>query len=425
MAAVARFAPGFHFATLVLLILLTVIPLHNVQANPAFARQYNMSCTACHAAFPRLNSFGQQFLANNIRLPNWREAIGTDTGDDQLMLPKFPPIAVRAQAYVRFRQAEAQDEAGNTVADSSGDFQVPYLIKLLSGSPLSDHISYYFYAILAEKGENGSAVVEDAWITHDNVFNSGIGMMLGQFQVSDLMFPRETRLTAQDFIPYRMAGITYERGVTFDTSYGPMSFALGAVNGNGIDASYSVNSAGYQRTDRAFDNNDNKSVFGRIGADIGPVNLGVFGLGGEQSDATGSRDTNKQVLGVDFSGNHGDRLFWFAQLLYNRWDDFLVDGEKAEWYGGFAGVDYVYSQRWTFSMLYNYADANDLANSGTIYEGIDLNSLTGTASYYFMRNVKGIIELNVDLLPVDSNTTDGIGHNTKEGYFLTGFDVAF
>ncbi|WP_455211598.1 outer membrane beta-barrel protein [Kaarinaea lacus] len=424
MRTATRFHSGFLLLTLVMLALLMAVP-HIVYANPAFARQYGLSCTACHAAFPRLNSFGEQFLADNIRLPNWREAIGVDTGDEQLMLPKFPPLAVRAQAFVQARQAEAQDEEGNTVADSTGDFQVPYLIKLISGSPLSEHISYYFYAILAEKGENGSVVVEDAWITHDNVFNTGVGMMLGQFQVSDLMFPRETRLTVQDFIPYRMAGITYERGVTFDANHGPMSFALGVVNGNGIDANYRVNSAGYQRTDRAFDNDNNKSVFGRFGADIGAVNLGLFGLGGKQSDATGSRDTDKQVLGVDASGNHEERLFWFVQLLYNRWDGFLVEGEQADWYGGFAGVDYVFTERWAFSLLYNYADANDFANSGTVYEGIDLNSLTGTASYYFMRNVKGIIELNVDLLAEYDDTNDGIGHNTKEGYLLMGFDAAF
>ena len=30
-------------------------------AMPVFARQYDMSCAACHAAFPRLNAFGEQF----------------------------------------------------------------------------------------------------------------------------------------------------------------------------------------------------------------------------------------------------------------------------------------------------------------------------------------------------------------------------
>jgi len=229
--------PFFFGRTVQCLILLaaSVLTAQTIQANPAFARQYDMSCITCLSAFPRLNSFGKQFLADNIRLPNWREKIGVETGDERLMLPKFPQMAFRAQAYVQARESEAQDSSGATTADPASDFQAPYLIKLLAGSPLSEHISYYFYAIFAEKGGNGETIVEDAWITHDDLFGSGVGMMLGQFQVSDLMFPRETRLTVQDYIPYRMAGITYERGVAFDTDVGPVSLALGIVNGNGIE----------------------------------------------------------------------------------------------------------------------------------------------------------------------------------------------
>ena len=75
--------------------------------------------------------------------------------------------------------------------------------------------------------------MEDAWFRHDDAFGTKIGTMLGQFQVSDLMFPRETRLTFQDFMAYRMAGITYDRGV-ISTGFGPVSLAVGTVNGNGI-----------------------------------------------------------------------------------------------------------------------------------------------------------------------------------------------
>jgi len=328
-----RFSPGQTTLSLSLLIL-GILAVQTVQANPAFARQYSMSCIACHAAFPKLNSFGEQFLADNIRLPNWREQIGVETGDDQLMLPKFPQLAFRAQAYVQVRESEAQDPSGATTADPASDFQAPYLIKLLAGSPLSEHISYYFYAIFAEKGGNGETIVEDAWITHDDLFGSGIGMMLGQFQVSDLMFPREIRLTVQDYIPYRMAGITYERGISFDTNVGPLSLALGIVNGNGIEANAKINSPGFGRPDRAFDNDSAKSV---------------FGLDGEQRDVTDTRNTDKHILGVDFSGNHNDRIFWFVQLLKNRWDDFLVQGQTAEWSGGFAGVDYIHNDRWAYS----------------------------------------------------------------------------
>ena len=71
------------------------------QAMPVFARQYEISCAVCHAAYPRLNDFGIRFRDNNFRLPNWKEKIGIDTGDDMLTLPKMPQLAIRAQAYVQ------------------------------------------------------------------------------------------------------------------------------------------------------------------------------------------------------------------------------------------------------------------------------------------------------------------------------------
>ena len=237
------------------------------------------------------------------------------------------PLAIRAQAFVQGREGEEVDfETGPTGNDSSFDIQAPYLIKLLSSAPLSDNISYYFYAIYAEKGGNGEVIVEDAWFSYADIAGSGVNGMLGQFQVSDLMFPREVRLTFQDFFAYRAAGI---------------------------------NSPGHKRPDRMFDN-----------------------------------DSDKNFFGVDLSGSVGEKTHWFAQLLWNEWDEFL-DADPSvdyDWWGGFAGVDYLMNDRWVFSMLYNYTDADDFDGTGTVYEGIDINSLTFAASYYFMRNVDFLSE---------------------------------
>lgn len=404
-------------------------------AIPAFARQYSLSCNTCHAAFPRLNSFGHNFVANNYRLEGWKDNT-LQTGDDMLALPKIVPLALRVQAYVQTHQANDMDPASGAVTNkASWDFQSPYMIKLLSSAPLSDHISYYFASIMSEQGHNGTLFLDDAWISHDDLFGSGVGMLLGHFQVSDLMFPRETRLTAQDFLVYRMAGITYERGATFSHDIGPASLALGMANGNGIDTSYPTSSTGYNRPETLFDNNNSKSVFGRIGAEIGPVRTGLFGLAGKQPSGgavasygttlTGTRETNKQVVGLDLSGDNG-QLYWFGQVLWNRWDNFLDDSPNANrsWNGGFVGADYVYSDRWTYSLLYSRALAKDFRGTNTIYEGIELNTLSATASYYFMRNAKGIIEANFDMQPVNKDP-NFVGHKTKEGYLLAGFDVAF
>jgi len=401
-------------------------------AIPAFARKYSMSCQTCHAAFPRLNAFGEQFIRNNYRLENWK-ASTIDSGDEMLALPDSVPLAVRAQAFVQARQAESVDVLSGEAVSASSDFQAPYLIKLLSSAPLSENISYYFYAIFAEKGGNGSVIVEDAWFSHNDIFGSGISMMLGQFQVSDLMFPRETRMTFQDFMVYRMAGLTYDRGATFSYTTGTVDITVGLVNGNGIEENYKVNSPGYQRPDHLFDDNNAKAIFSRIGGEIGGINIGLFAYSGTQKNAegdagtvAGARDTDKIAYGLDLSANPGGNIYWFAQLLQNNWNGFINENQSYGWYGGFAGVDYIASDRWVYSLLYNYANGNDLRNTDTVYEGIDINSFTLATAYYFMRNIKGTLELNIDMLEtVDKSGSYWTGHLTGENYFLLGFDAAF
>ena len=403
-------------------------------AMPAFARDYGVSCNVCHAAYPRLNDFGQRFAGDmNFRMANWRDHT-VQTGDETLALAKALPLAARMQGFVQARDAESVDPvSGEVVADSSLDFQAPYLIKLLSSAPLTDNISYYFYMIFAEKGANTEVIVEDAWFSYDDLFGSGVGLQLGQFQVSDLMFPREVRMTFQDFMAYRFAGITYDRGVLFGRGFGPVDVSLGLVNGNGITQNYNVTSPGYRRPDHLFDNDTGKSIFGRLGTTFGPASVGLFGLAGEQSNATGpagldtgDRDTDKIVLGVDASGRIADQWYWFGQFLWNSWDGFLDPAIDYQWTAVFAGVDYVHSDKWVFSALLNIGDAGDLADTDTVYEGIDMQTLTFAASYYFMRNVKGVLELNVDFL--DDEPQSGqywTGHLTKENYFLVGIDAAF
>ena len=414
--------------------LLLAAVFSDATAMPAFARKYDMSCAACHSAFPKLNQFGEHFAGNNMRLPNWKD--GTlSGGDERLALPREIPLAVRAQAYMQARAADNINPLDGSSRSATTDFQSPYLIKLLSSAPLSDNISYYFYAIFAEKGGNGEVVVEDAWFRHADVFGTGVGLQLGQFQISDLMFPREVRLPFQDYMVYRLAGITYDRGVLLDRGLGPVDAAFGLVNGNGVNSSFDLNSPGLNRPDNMFDNDNSKTAFGRLATDIGPVNVGLFGLSGKQRSVTGpagldegAHNRDKTVWGLDASGGLGPDIHWYAQFLHNRWDRFIDGGPDRDydWYGGFAGVDYIPNDRWAYSVLYNYADANDLADTDTIYEGIDINSLTLTASYYFMRNVKGIAELNVDLQDKEDKTGQyWTGHLSREHYFLFGFDAAF
>lgn len=426
------------------------------QAIPTFARQYEMSCAACHAAVPKLNGFGEDFAANGFRLPGWKErGQRASYGDERLALPTSVPLAVRFQGFTQFRQTDQANADDNA---AQADLQGPYLIKLLGGAPLTDHVSAYFYGILAEKGENGTILVEDAWLNHDDLFGTGIGAQIGQFQASDLMFPREVRLPFQDFLAYRMAGITYGRGLQFGSGVGPFDISIGVMNGNGIKANRSLEASGYQRADRSFDNDSHKSVYGRIGTGNEALSVGLFGYGGRQPNgyqqqagalkdedpapAVPTGTAGKRVAGLDVSGQSG-RVHWYAQVLYNRWTDFLKNDagqwDDYEWTGGFAGVDWIASPEWAFSLLYNYADAGDLdevdlttnsnLSSGDFtnglgryrYDGINTNLLTFTTSYYMARNVRAMVELNADF----QGTENEGAHRESGSYVLIGLDAAF
>jgi len=444
-----------HLATGALLAggLLAVLP-QAAQAIPAFARQTEMSCTTCHAAVPKLNSFGEEFAANGYRLPNWKEK-RRSYGDDRLNLPESMPLAARIQSFGQLRSA---DQANSDERAAQADFQSPYFIKLLAGAPLSEHVNAYFYGIYAEKGENGGVKIEDAWIRHDDLFGSGVEAQIGQFQVSDLMFPREVRLPFQDYIPYRMAGITYERGLLLSRGLGPVSLDVGLVNSNGIEESRTLTASGYQRPDHSFDNNDSKAVFGRLGADVAGVGVGLFGYTSQQPngfeqeasqindpDASSNagpdlptHQADKDIVGLDLSGKAGGSVYWYAQGLYNRWDDFLSKGEDYTWWGAFAGMDWILNPRWAFSLLYNYADAGDFDEvrlsdemteldpveidslADTRFDGINLNTVTVTVSHYFATNVRGVLEINGDL-----QEPNDYAHQEAENYLLLGMDAAF
>ncbi|SFD22774.1 hypothetical protein SAMN05660831_01153 [Thiohalospira halophila DSM 15071] len=408
------------------------------EAMPAFARQYEVSCAACHSAFPKLNGGGESFAGNNMKLPGWEDQAAS-FGDDRLALPKIPPLAVRAQGFFQVREGRVAkyDEENPTdpptLSGADNDLQSPYLIKLLSSAPLSENLTYYFYGIMAEKGGNGSFLIEDAWFGYQDAFGTGIDATLGQFQVSDLMFARETRLTFQDYMVYRMADITYDRGLILSRALGPVDLAVGAVNGNGIKESATLNAPGYARPDHTFDDDHEKSAFTRLGFEVGGIGVGIMGLsGGWQGVDTTSNavsagngpDSDIRIGGLDLSGRISPTLDWYAQYLQVTWTDFL-DGEDVTWDGGFAGVDWIPNDRWAFSALYNHTDAGDLDGSETVYDGIDMQTVSLTASYYFMRNVKGLVEVNADLLDTEDPDVHPYGHLTGEDYLLMGFDAAF
>lgn len=352
-------------------LIITAVLAFDAEAIPAFARKYNMSCKVCHAPFPKVKPYGEDFAANGFQLPGKEPPrYAKKTGDDLLLLMREVPLALRFELYGQYENDRKVDE----------DFRTPYILKLMSGGNIFKDISYYFYFFISERGE--MAGVEDAFVMFNNLFTDeqDLDLYVGQFQVSDPLFKRELRLEQEDYQIYRVrpgksrSNLTYDRGLML--AYGLPSktdLVLEVVNGNGIS------------TTDVFDEDSYKNFLFRVSQEIiPPVRIGAFGYYGKEKPD--SIDNELYMLGADMTlGN--DKVEFNAQFVY-RADtnpELLVSkpGERSVTQGGFAELIISPNgdeSRFTGTLLYNIVDSDT--------PGLDYKSYTASVSYLLARNFR-------------------------------------
>ncbi len=329
-------------------VLLLAVTSGGLLAMPAFARKYSMSCKTCHAPFPKLKPYGEEFAANGFVIKDKDTPRYTiDTGDPALSLLRELPIALRLEGFL----------AWNNANERQVDFLAPYILKFLSGGAITKDIAYYFYFFFSERGS--VAGIEDAFVMFNNVFGSDLDLFVGQFQVSDPLFKRELRLPFEDYAIYDTApggsriNLTYDRGVmlTYGLPTGT-DVTVEVLNGTGI---------GEANIFRSFDDDPYKNLFLRVSQEVAPaVRIGGFGYFGKErpedvanavtmfgGDATLSarpfelnlqyverRDTNPFFAALPPPGKLATRGA-FAELIY------LPKGDDSRWYatGLFNWVD--------------------------------------------------------------------------------------
>jgi len=204
---------------------------HDAEAMPGFARKYRFTCQTCHAPFPKLKPYGEEFAGNGFRLPEGEPPYSNiDTGDPLLELVRDFPIGVRIDV---FGMMDLDD-------DVKTDLQMPYNLKLISGGPVSEKLSYYFYFFFSERGE--VAGIEDAFLYYRDLLGTGINLTAGQFAVSDPIYKNELRLTHESYVifdikpPRSLGNLKYDRGVIADYGFDfGLDLVAQVVNGNSID----------------------------------------------------------------------------------------------------------------------------------------------------------------------------------------------
>ena len=388
-----------------LLLLLTLFPAP-VESIPLFARRYKVSCTMCHVAFPKLNSFGEAFAGNGYQMPGEDLKEQTvDTGDDKLFLLSKLPLAIRADLFAQTRKDT------NTQIDLQG----PSLVKLFSSAPLKRNVSYYFNFLFSERGS--VAGIEDAFIVLNNGYRDiDLDLRFGQFPVTDILFSREQRLTFQNFTYYttevsdsgfkltsdRAAEMSYTFDMSDDIS---MGIWVAMANGNGIATADS---------DRNFDSDDLKNFYGKVAIESDGQSIGFYGYSGRENNGSSVRNEFYR-LGPIFNFHLSEKL--------NIWGNFLIgedtnpkfsassSNEMYSW-GGFMGATYPVTDDWMVSALYNRVHVLGRPT-------LDAHTLTANLNYYFKRNFKMMVEVTGDM---KSTRTD---HPTKTHTGILGLVLAF
>ncbi|QPJ63963.1 MAG: hypothetical protein G3M78_00480 [Candidatus Nitrohelix vancouverensis] len=375
-------------------------------AIPVFARRYKISCMACHVGFPKLNAFGESFAGNGYRMQG--EDLSkqeVDTGDEKLQLLDHLPLAIRADSFFRTRNDTT----------TSSDLQAPFTIKLLSSAPITKNVSYYFYFLFNERGD--VAGVEDAFIYFNDGFkNVDLDLRVGQFQVSDILFAREQRLTFQDFQYFVTAvsnsgfQLTYDRAAevsySFDVSDGvSMGIVTAIANGNGI---------GLADSERNFDSDNFKNFYGLVSLDVGDQSVGLYGYSGRERN---NQSVNNEFfrVGPKFEFNLSGDLGLWGSVLYGEDSNptfSLSNGRRIESWGALVGATYTINEDVIGSLLYNRAQVNE-------NRALDAHTVTANLSYFMARNFKLMLEFTGDLETVRST------HTEKEHTGVLGLVLAF
>ncbi|PYX69034.1 MAG: hypothetical protein DMG72_21740 [Acidobacteria bacterium] len=155
----------------------------DASAIPAFARKYGLPCSACHEAWPKLNSFGQKFKDEGYQLGDDRDAPIWQNAS-------FWPVAMRITPHWHY------ESLGHTAVDSiPGDPTSPTIektvntsgfdltgIDILTGGTLLKNISFLLVPSI-DPGD-GTVGFESANVRFDNLLGSPwLNFKFGKFEL--------------------------------------------------------------------------------------------------------------------------------------------------------------------------------------------------------------------------------------------------
>lgn len=187
---------------------------------PLFGRRYNMQCTSCHIAAPRLNAFGMHFKQNGYRLPGAQGESPWDTTAN-----KWFPIALVGNVAHHVNFTDTDLGGGNHEHTTFSEFEQEQ-VEFHSAGTLAKQVTFHFDNNFAGPGgplESGMAFVQFDDLMKDGELNLKMGIY--DADIPYLADSRKTTLT-EYLSPVTLGAEGFElNGTRPDWMY-----ALGVIN---------------------------------------------------------------------------------------------------------------------------------------------------------------------------------------------------
>src|SRR5215468_5914042 len=161
-----------------------------IHAIPAFARQYQTSCTTCHSDFPKLNDFGKAFKDAGFKFPSDDETylkippvmLGAPAQKDQFphavwpgTIPGISPIGLRMNTYFQGTPGNANNFAAlqgppGTVVPfiPKTDFSTGFFSIFAAGN-FGSEIAFWVDEDISVAGQNANGGLGDGYLKFVNM----------------------------------------------------------------------------------------------------------------------------------------------------------------------------------------------------------------------------------------------------------------
>ncbi len=402
--------------------------VRGVDALPAFARKYHMSCEQCHYAFPVLNAYGRQFKMNGyVRTPGDDSQV-LKSQDGELWTEKLFPwaVIVRSRPFDNGKGNVSNQgtQMGGTASPNTNGFKMQPLNDVdmfVAGGDTAKHVSYLGELDANAPGGFSPSMGDIRFGYHPYSFFNLVAGRRGFFaddpyqtivsnesptianRATDLLFSDQGSISGNTLIPTQQIGYAY--GQVFlpqfrkDSFSSPSFFYYAAGISKENTAGTQANAPTNGNLRLAFDDTANSGLmvgtFGSYGHE-GPMaalgaSSGAPGLG--IGSTTGGELAQFVRGGFDALWEHNN-FAARAAFVYLHDEDPSVKGASASDRAAYAELAYNYLRS---GNLYPFLSALARENWYTTFNGAQqFNYLTFQLAHFFTANLKAFVEYSLD-----------------------------